>query len=523
MVDAIGQSEPLTRPVRINAALACLCYAIGVLFFYHDTALSILSIWSRSDTYAHGYLIIPISLWLAWETYRKAETMSFDSTFWPALLLLPGGLAWLAADMVGVLVVQQLALVGILIVGIWSIVGHSVTRQLAFPLGFLFLAVPMGEDLVPPMMELTAATTVWMVKATGIPVFREGLYFTLPSGSWSVVEACSGVRYLIASFTLGLLYAHLSYHSLLKKLLFVLASIVVPIAANSARAYMIVMLGHMSDMTIATGVDHLIYGWLFFGIVMMLLFWIGSFWRDDQLPQSKDATVPVPTGVSEDSRFVAATLIALALAAIWPLVAMAMENRTPDDVSSALQVPRAASGWMAAPPGNWDWAPVNRGADSNLTQFYRQDNEQVGLYLQRYVADGQGRELISGKVNEMIDETGRWRITGSRTIPVTLPSGEVSAVREIDLSAGGRSLLLWYWYRVGGHNVINRYWAKAYQAMEAMTFGRRDSAFILVATELQLSETPVESGRETLLGFITQHWSSIESALDDDGSRDRDE
>ena len=69
----------------------------------------------------------------------------------------------------------------------------------------------MGEDLVPPMMDLTAATTVWLVKLTGIPVYREGLYFTLPSGDWSVVEACSGVRYLIASFTLGLLYAHLSY------------------------------------------------------------------------------------------------------------------------------------------------------------------------------------------------------------------------------------------------------------------------------------------------------------------------
>ncbi len=47
--------------------------------------------------------------------------------------------------------------------------------------------------------------------------------------------------------------------------------------ANTLRAYIIVMLGHFSDMKVATGADHLIYGWVFFGLVMFLLFWIGGF------------------------------------------------------------------------------------------------------------------------------------------------------------------------------------------------------------------------------------------------------
>ena len=51
----------------------------------------------------------------------------------------------------------------------------------------LFFAVPAGDVLVPAMMEFTAMSTVWLVKMTGIPVYREGLYFTLPSGHWSVV------------------------------------------------------------------------------------------------------------------------------------------------------------------------------------------------------------------------------------------------------------------------------------------------------------------------------------------------
>jgi exosortase A len=258
----------------------CALYVLLVLLVYHETLWSIVAIWNRSDTYTHGYLIPPIVLWLIWRRRAELDMTPASPSFRMCLLLIPCGLVWLLAHLVDVLVIQQLALIGILIAGIWAIVGHAVMRLLTFPLGFLFLAVPMGEDLVPPMMEFTATSTVWLVQLTGIPVYREGLFFTLPSGSWSVVEACSGVRYLIASFTLGLLYAHLSYRSLIKQILFVLASLFIPILANSIRAYIIVMLGHVSGMKLATGVDHLIYGWVFFGLVMLLLFWAGSFWRD---------------------------------------------------------------------------------------------------------------------------------------------------------------------------------------------------------------------------------------------------
>jgi exosortase len=69
------------------------------------------------------------------------------------------------------------------------------------------------------------------------------------------VEACSGVRYLISSVTLGCLYAYLTYQSTKKRLLFIAVSIVVPIIANGLRAYMIVMIGHLSGMELATGGD----------------------------------------------------------------------------------------------------------------------------------------------------------------------------------------------------------------------------------------------------------------------------
>jgi exosortase A len=158
----------------------------------------------------------------------------------------------------------------------------------------LLFAVPFGEFLLPPLMEQTADFTVFALRATGIPVYREGLYFTIPSGNWSVVEACSGLRYLIASITLGFLYAYLTYHSIRRRAIFVVVSVIVPIVANWLRAYMIVMIGHLSSMKLAVGVDHLIYGWLFFGLVMLILFWVGSFWREDFAQPSETPVSTVP-------------------------------------------------------------------------------------------------------------------------------------------------------------------------------------------------------------------------------------
>ena len=151
-----------------------------------------------------------------------------------------------------------------------AILGREVAKAIMFPLGFLLLGVPMGEALIPPLMEWTADFTVAALQLSGIPVFREGLLFRDPSGNWSIVEGCSGVRYLIASFTVGVLFAYLSYRRAWKRLLFAAMSIIVPIIANGLRAYLIVMIAHLSNNQLAHGVDHFIYGWVFFGLVMLL-------------------------------------------------------------------------------------------------------------------------------------------------------------------------------------------------------------------------------------------------------------
>ena len=92
-------------------------------------------------------------------------------------------------------------------------------------------------------MERTADFTVMALRATGVPVYREGLHFIIPSGAWSVIEACSGIRYLLASVMVGTLFGYLNYQSLKKRVLFMGVAVLTPLIANWLRAYMIVMIG----------------------------------------------------------------------------------------------------------------------------------------------------------------------------------------------------------------------------------------------------------------------------------------
>ncbi|MBT9492894.1 MAG: exosortase A [Paucibacter sp.] len=244
-------------PVAWRLALpAFLLLLAAVFWLYRDTALAMVEIWNRSETFAHAFVVPPISLWLIWR--QRAVLANLNPSPSPGFLLplIAAALLWLLGDLAVVNAATQLAFTAILVLLVPAALGWPVARAIAFPLGFLFFAVPIGEFMTPKLMEWTADFTVAALRLSGIPVFREGQEFVIPSGNWSVVEACSGIRYLMASVMVGTLFAYLNYRSLARRWIFVGVAIALPLIANWLRAYIIVMLGHFSDNKIATGADH---------------------------------------------------------------------------------------------------------------------------------------------------------------------------------------------------------------------------------------------------------------------------
>ncbi len=496
-------TPPRTRPFGLDAGTVDVLASFGFacllsIAVFPDVWSSMVRVWSNSETFAHGFIALPCAAWMLWR--RRSDWSALPrTTWWPATLALAAcGLLWLAGHLGGVASIEQFGAVIVIPATMLLLVGPALTRAIAFPLAFLFFAVPIGEFLTPIMMDYTADATVAAVRWSGVPVFREGLHFTLPTGRWSVVEACSGLRYLIASLALGVLYAYLQFRTLRYRLAFVALAILVPIVANWIRAYGIVMLGHVSNMQLAAGADHLVYGWLFFGLVMALLFWIGSLWREPapapaKHPGRQEGTSTVdpdqptlPASGSTRSRLVY-VVAAIALVALWrPLAATLLDQAQTLDGIAPLRA--AVDHLPEAPP--LDYQPNFTDATATLRTARIFERSPIELHAFHYARQHETGEMIHGSNHVVRVDDFRSHVVSRGT--QTTPWGTVATYRI--RRAGAGALLVWHWYVVGSTQTASEYHAKAATAWSLFTGSGDHSLALVLATPLEAHDgvTPQE-------------------------------
>ncbi|MBC7481992.1 MAG: exosortase A [Rhizobacter sp.] len=492
-----------------------------LLLLYRGTGLAMVEIWSRSDTFAHAFLVPPIVIWMIW---RKRDLLAqLQPRPVPWMLPVMGALAalWWVGELASVNSASQLAFTAMFVVAVPLVLGWQVANALLFPLAFLFFAVPIGDFLTPTLMDYTADFTIEALRQSGVPVYREGLQFVIPSGNWSVVEACSGVRYLVASFMVGSLFAYLNYRSARRRWIFVAFSLIVPIVANWFRAYMIVMLGHLSGNKIATGVDHVIYGWVFFGIVITALFFIGSRWAEAPVDTATVLKVPARARASSKPsngpRMRRETAAVAALAAL----VLALPHLPVREAAGLATAPvgelpdRLSPTWQADPRTLTDWRPVFVGSPTSVERLYAAGDRLIGVQTVSYRDTAGQRKLISS-VNVLVASNDRrWNqvATGARTVPSA--DGD-SRWRTADLIGADRGtglppqrLTVWHSHWVDGRFVANDALAKILHAWLRVR-GRSDDS----VTVILVADAPkAQEADEVLRSFVAANLLSLRAAL----------
>jgi len=453
--------------MSVNAAVSArtrltpLHYAavvvLAVLALYAPTFLSMASTWSRDATFAHGYAIPLISLWLFWQRRERlaaAPLAPAPAGVWCCLALV---LVWLIADLVDVQVVRQAAATALLPAALWAVLGTEFVRRALLPLAYLAFAVPFGDVFVPILMRFTTEFTVTAVRLVGVPIYREDNLFSLPSGNFEVIKACSGVRYLIASVALGTLYAGISYRDWRRRALFVALSIVVPIIANGLRAFGIVMIAHWSQMEYAVGVDHLIYGWLFFGLVMLLLFWIGNRFVEPAVAEQPKAAAALDSARPNGQVWLTAAVLGAVLVA-GPAAATLVRS-TADSVGGAVaaRLPPASESWRGPAPLRDEWrAAFAQHADA-VSARYDGTRGSVLLFVRDYASNLEAENALTGSAL-VTQEQGPWRVAQASDVDVSA----AGQVRSAHLTgANGAQLEVWIWYLVNGeltHGPIRAKW-----------------------------------------------------------------
>ncbi len=492
---------PLPGSTRI-AMIATTLLVLGLIGLYSSAALQLVRAWTNSADFSHGWLILPVSLYLIWLNRSQWLAEPVRPSWMGVLVLCAGGLIWLSGELANVHVVKGYGFVTMLLGVIVLVWGLKFCRINFFPLVFLYFMVPAGEWLNPVMMEHTASVVVWLLNLSGLPIFREGLHFTLPTGRWSVVEACSGFRYLLSALILSLLFAYLQYVKFSHRLLFVLVALMTAIVANWIRAYTIVLVGHFSDMKYGTGDDHVWYGWIIFGVVMAVVFWVGA----------KFATVPLTAGsLTEPNQAIniarapsdsAPTLGLSSLAA--PLVAGLISVGIWSALPSRMQNFEAQKGLTTFLAKSFTTAgetelPLAPGFTEPLDRATIKDGKflaQIAYFAEQH----QRKDMLGMGQRAILESDSLTRIVSRTPGSIELASQRIKATKYYFRSRD-KSYVMWHWFVVGNYSTNSAYFAKAYRLFNLVR-GRGDhSASVIIVTDVPDASKPLTDQELGVLPF----------------------
>jgi exosortase A len=311
--------RPVWRPVRTALpvlAVALLCFG----FLFEDEVRAAVRVWIDSRTYNHCFLILPIAAWLAWDRRYAARAVGIVPTPWPALVVLPLGLAWFAADRLGVMEGRQLAVIFMVQALIVAVLGWKLARAYAAAITYLVFLVPFGAFTTHALQVVTTHFVDLGLGFLAIPHAVTEFTIEVPTGTFYIAEACAGLRFLIAAIAFGALYAALVYRTFWRRAALMAASVIIPIIANGLRALGTVVLSEILGSAQAAIADHIVYGWGFFSVVILLMIVAGLPFREDLGPR-RTAPVPAPPAPPQPAPAWAAGALVVVFAAAGPAAA----------------------------------------------------------------------------------------------------------------------------------------------------------------------------------------------------------
>jgi len=435
------------------AIVAWAVVAAAILALLHKDVAHIVDLWWNTDTFGHCLLIPPILAYLVWQ--RRGELSALTPKPWypAAILMVIGGAGWLVGEASGVALLRHAAVVGLLVVSVPLVFGLTVLRGLAFVLFFALFMIPAGEQLVPILQTLTAAICIKLLEWSGIPAFIDGVFIAIPNGNFEVAEACSGVRFLIAMIAFSVLVANLCYKSWTRRILFVLSAIALSILANGIRAFGTIYISHLTTPGFAAGVDHIIYGWVFFAVVMFLL--VAAGWRFFDRPVDDPAfdparLQPVPPAPSAPRAVAAAAALGIAAMVAGPVYGLVIANRAPDTVTAAIALPEVA-GWQRI-EGHPEWQPHYKGASAEaIARYVDGEGQPIDLYIAVFDRQSEDGELIGYKQG-LLPPGSDWSWTRNEKGP---PNGRAQLIKN-----SGAVRDNWQFFLVNGKLTGSDYAAK---------------------------------------------------------------
>jgi exosortase A len=424
----IARAEPLAaRGWREHLSVLAGAW-VGLLLLFHRDAAGMAAIWWESSTFNHCMLIVPLIGWLVWQRLPELRRLA-PAAWMPGLLLVAAGAGgWLLGDAGGIALARHAGLILMLQGAVIACLGKAVARGLAFPIFYAVFLIPLGDQLVPVMQTVTADICMVLLALARVPATIQGVFISTPTGYFEVAEACSGVKFLVAMVAYGALVANVCFRTWPRRVAFMAAAVVIPILANGLRAWGTIYVAYLTrSNAFAESFDHVVYGWVFFAIVIALLMAVG--WRffdrkvDDPWFDPSDLQPP-GTEAGPRHRLVTAAAAVLALAAVPPLWSAAIASTGTQPAPADIAMPQVP-GWQQVRATGRAWQPHFAGADLvRMVRYRNAAGQEADLAIIVFARQAEGRELV-GFGQGAVRPESEWAWTADAPAP---PSGKAERI-----------------------------------------------------------------------------------------------
>jgi exosortase len=264
----------MNKTVAAGFVLLAGCFAL----LYHSVIAKLVHDWYIDENYSHGFLIIPIALYFVWERRRKLKEADREPSSW-GLAVVIGSMAVLLAGILGSeLFLTRVSILGTIAGAVLFLYGRAHLKILLLPIAFLLLMIPIPaiifNQITFPLQLLASRFGEMALTAFQIPVLREGNVIHLANTSLEVAEACSGIRSLISLLTLGIVYGYFTDPRIWVRVVLIMGTIPIAIAANGIRVAGTGIAAHFYGPQAAEGFFHSFSGWIIFVAAFIMMFFL---------------------------------------------------------------------------------------------------------------------------------------------------------------------------------------------------------------------------------------------------------
>lgn len=481
-----------------RSSIALWAVALALAVCYWDVLYMLVNQWWSNSMYTHGFLIPIIAGYVCWATRAKLPSVCQPS-YALGIPVLFAGLLLLTIGRAGSLgAVQELSLLPTMFGVALLIGGVSLVRALALPIMYLLLMIPVWEVFTDrmhgPFQLFSASLGTSLLRAIGIPVYRDGTFIYLPNQTLEVAQVCSGVNYLVAIAAVGIPLAYLSRSTVTRRATLVMFGVLVAVLANGVR---VALIGFTSHYGLVTGDPHG-PGHVFHGMFVAIAGYIalflgaprivGTSLTGDDAPDSRGSETRM--GMGPRARRGLSLAIALILLAVTVQHVVAA-GPAPRELN-ANAIPLEISGWKATASQLESSVVRAEGVDEEVVRSYEMPGTgRVHVYVGYFSRQQQGKELVGYSARQLHADATQ--------VDLPLSSGERVRIGEVRQDADSPRHVL-FWYDLNGQITADPTQVRLMTIRDVMFRRRSNGAIVAITLEPALGVSP-SAASEAARGF----------------------